>query len=188
LSGNLVIPDCELVDVASYFEGTATGIDVHLDDVRVVPPNDNLVNDGGFETGIAGWASWNGSTLSASTLQKRNGAQSLRATARPNANQFAVYNLTSRVAAGTTYTVSAWVFHTGAANDTVRLASKLGCASGDSYPWLQNNTAVVPNTWTQLQGNLAIPAGCAITDVAIFLEGTSPGSDVFVDDVSATAN
>ena len=188
LSGNLVIPDCDLVDVAIYFEGTATGIDVYLDDVRVVPPNNNLVNDGGFETGIAGWASWNGSTLSASSLQKHNGAQSLRATARPSATQFAVYNLTSRVTAGSTYTVSAWVFHTGTANDTVRLASKVGCASGDSYPWLQDNPAVVPNTWTQLQGNLAIPVGCTVTDVAIFLEGTTPGSDVFVDDVSATAN
>ena len=70
----------------------------------------------------------------------------------------------------------------------MRLASKLGCASGDSYPWLQNNTAVAPNTWTLLQGNLAIPAECTPTDVTIFLEGTAPGSDVFVDDVSVTAN
>jgi endo-1,4-beta-xylanase len=187
LAGNLVIPDCDIVDVAIYFEGTATGVDVYLDDVRVVPPNNNLVNDGGFEGGIAGWASWNGSTLSASALQKRNGVQSLRATGRPNDAQFAVYNLTSRVAAGTTYAVSAWVFHTGAANDTVRLASKVGCSSGDTYPWIQNNTAVVPNTWTQLQGNLAIPAGCTVTDVAIFFEGTSVGPDVFVDDISVTA-
>jgi hypothetical protein len=188
LAGNLVIPNCDLVEVSIYFEGTAAGVDVYLDDVRVVPPNNNLVNDGGFETGIAGWSSWNGSTLGASTLQSRNGLQSLRASARPNANQFAVYNLTSRVAAGNTYAVSAWVFHTGAANDVVRLASKVGCASGDTYPWLQNNAAVAPNTWTQLQGNLAIPAGCTVVDVVIFLEGTSPGSDVFVDDVSATVN
>ncbi len=187
LAGNLVIPDCDLVDVAIYFEGSATGIDVYLDDVRVVPPDNNLVNDGGFESGIAGWGSWNGSALSASTLQSRNGLQSLRATARPDNAQFAVYGLTSRVSAGTTYAVSAWVFHTGAANDTVRLASKVGCSSGDNYPWLQNNPAVAPNTWTQLQGNLEIPAGCTVQDVAIFLEGTAPGSDVFVDDVSVTA-
>ena len=187
LSGNLVIPDCDLVDVAIYFEGADTGIDVYLDDVSVIPPDTNLVNDGGFEFGIAGWAAWNGSTLSASALQAHGGAQSLRATARPNDAQFAVYNLTSRVATGTTYAVSAWVFHTGAANDTVRLASKVGCSSGDTYPWLQNNTAVAPNTWTQLQGNLVIPVGCTVTDVAIFLEGTAVGSDVFVDDVVVTA-
>lgn len=187
LSGNLVIPDCDLVDVSIYFEGTAAGVEVFIDDVRVVPPETNLVTDGGFEAGIAGWGSWNGSTLSASAAQAHAGAQSLRATARPSDAQFAVYNLTSRVQAGITYAVSAWVFHTGTANDTVRLASKVGCSSGDTYPWIQNNTAVVPNTWTQLAGNLAIPAGCTVTDVAIFLEGTPPGSDVFVDDVSVTA-
>ncbi len=173
--------------MAIYFEGTATGVDVYVDDVSVVPPDNNLVTGGGFESGIAGWQSWNGSTLSASTAQAHAGVQSLLASNRPNANQFAVYNLTSRVAAGTTYAVSAWVFHTGAANSTVRLASKVGCSSGDTFPWLQNNTAVVPNTWTQLSGNLAIPAGCTVVDVAIFLEGTPVGADVYVDDVSVTA-
>jgi hypothetical protein len=173
--------------VSIYFEGTAAGVDVYLDDVRVVPPNNNLVNDGGFESGIAGWQSWNGSTLSASTAQAHAGVQSLLASNRPNANQFAVYNVTSRVATGTTYAVSAWVYQTDAAASTVRLASKVGCSSGDTYPWLQNNTAVAPNTWTQLSGNLAIPAGCTIVDVAIFLEGTPMGPDVYVDDVSVTA-
>jgi endo-1,4-beta-xylanase len=188
LSGNLVIPDCDLVDVAIYFEGSDVGVDVYIDDARVVPPDNNLVTDGGFESGIAGWSSWNGSTLSASTAQHRTGLQSLRATSRPDANQFAVYNLTSRVQAGGTYAVSAWVLHTGAANDTVRLVGKVGCSSGDTYPWLENDTAVVPGTWTQLSGNLQIPAACTVTDVVIFFEGTSPGSDVFVDDVSASAS
>lgn len=151
---------------------------------KPIPQSDvNLLPDGGFEAGIDGWQAWNGSTLSASTDQARSGAQSLRATSRPNDAQFAVYNLTSLVSSDTTYAISAWVLHTGAAPDTVRLASKLGCASGDTYPWLESNTAVEPNTWTQLSGNLAIPASCTVTDVAIFLEGAAPGSDVFVDDV-----
>jgi len=187
LSGNLAIPaSCVVSDVVVYFEGTSVGSDVFIDDVRVVPPTNNLVNDGGFETGAAGWSSWNGSTLSASNLQAHGGAQSLRATNRPNANQFAVYNLTSVVQAGTTYAVSAWALHTGAAADTVRLAAKLGCASGDSYPWLQDNQAVAPGTWTQLSGNLVIPAECAVTDVVVYFEGTSVGSDVFIDDVSVS--
>ena len=119
-------------------------------------------------------------------MQARSGAQSLRATSRPDANQFAVYNLTGRVQAGTTYAVSAWAWHTGAADDTVRLAAKVGCASGDSFPWLHNNTTVAPGTWTQLFGNLVIPAACTVVDVAIFFEGTGVGSDVFLDDVSVT--
>jgi hypothetical protein len=188
LSGNLAIPaSCVVVDVVLFFEGTSLGSDVYLDDVRVVPPNNNLVANGSFEADAAGWSSWNASTLSVSADQAHGGSQSLLATDRPNVNQFAVYNLTSVVSPDSTYAVSAWAFHTGAAVDTVRMAAKVGCESGDTYPWLHNHTGVEPNTWTQLSGNLAIPASCVVVDVVLFFEGTSLGSDVYLDDVSVTA-
>ncbi|MFL6616996.1 MAG: endo-1,4-beta-xylanase [Povalibacter sp.] len=188
LSGNLVIPaSCTPTDVAIFFEGTDPSVDVYVDDVKVVPPSTDLVNDGGFETGTAGWSSWNGATLSAVTTQFHTGAQSLHATGRPNANQFAVYSLTGKVQTGKSYAVSAWALINGTGNGTVRLASKVACAgAADTYPWLQNNTGVVPGTWTQLAGNLVIPAGCDPTDVVIFFEGTDPAYDVYIDDVSAT--
>ncbi|MBB6095968.1 GH35 family endo-1,4-beta-xylanase [Povalibacter uvarum] len=190
LSGNLAIPaGCTPTDVAIFLEGTAPGFDVYVDDVKVVPPNNNLITDGGFESGTAGWSSWNGSTLSATTTRARNGLQSLQATNRPNTSQFAVYNLTSAVDRNTTYAVSAWALHTAAANDTARLAAKIECSAAtappghNTYPWLQNNSAVVPNTWTQLSANLVIP-DCDIVDVAIFFEGTTAGVDVYLDDIS----
>jgi endo-1,4-beta-xylanase len=188
LAGNLVIPaGCTPTDVAIFFEGTDPAYDVYLDDVRVTPPDNNLVTDGGFETGVAGWSSWNGATLAASNEQAHTGSQSLHATNRPNANQFAVYSLTSRVQTNTTYNVSAWALINGAGNGTVRIASKVACAgAADTYPWIRNDTAVVPGTWTQLAGTLVIPATCTPTDVAIFFEGTDPAYDVFVDDVSVT--
>jgi GH35 family endo-1,4-beta-xylanase len=188
LAGNLTIPaGCTPTDVAIFFEGTDPAYDVYLDDVRVIPPGNNLVTDGGFESGVAGWSSWNGATLAASTAQAHTGSQSLHATNRPNANQFAVYSLTGRAQTNTTYSVSAWVRIEGGGNGTVRLASKLACAgASDTYPWLENNTAVVPGTWTRLAGNLVVPAACTPTDVAIFFEGTDPAYDVFLDDVSVT--
>jgi hypothetical protein len=189
LSGNLVIPDCDLVDVAIFFEGTPVGIDVYLDDVRVVPPDNNLVTDGGFETGIVGWSSWNGATLSAVTEQARSGAQSLRASGRPNESQFAVYSLNGRVTRNASYTVDAWTRITGTDPGTVRLAAKVECSAAtapsghNNYPWLQNNPAVAPGTWTQLTATLTIP-DCDLVDVAIYFEGTAPGIDVYLDDVS----
>jgi len=187
LSGNLTIPaGCTPTDVVIFFEGTDPAYDVYLDDVRVIPPTSNLVTDGGFETGTAGWSAWNGATLAQGTAA-HTGSFSLHATNRPDANQFAVYSLTGKAQTNTTYSVSGWVLINGTGNGTVRLASKLTCAgAADTYPWLQNNTAVVPGTWTQLAGNLVIPASCTPTDVAIFFEGTDPAYDVFVDDVSAT--
>ncbi len=188
LSGTWTIPAaCAMTDVRIFFEGTAPGSDVYVDDVKVVPPpgaSTNLMSNASFEAGITGWSSWNGSTLSASSVRAHAGAQSLLATSRPNNAQFAVSpNLSGVLTAGTTYTVSAWVYHTGAAADTVRLASKVGCSSGDTFPWIHNNTSVPANTWTQLSGTWAIPAACSMTDVRIFFEGTAPGSDVYVDEI-----
>jgi endo-1,4-beta-xylanase len=186
LSGSLVIPaTCAPTDVVIFFEGTDPAYDVFIDDVEVNPPGTDLVNDGGFEAGVAGWGSWNGATLSASNAQAHTGSQSLHATNRPNANQFAVYGLTSVVQTNTTYNVSAWALINGTGNGTVRLASKVACAgAADTYPWIRNDTAVVPGTWTLLAGTLVIPATCTPTDVAIFFEGTDPAYDVFIDDVS----
>jgi endo-1,4-beta-xylanase len=188
LSGNLVIPaSCNPTDVAIFFEGTDPGVDVYLDDVKVIPPSTDLVTDGGFETGTAGWSSWNGATLSAVNTQAHSGSQSLHAAGRSNANQFAVYSLTGKVQTGSTYVVSGWALINGTGDGTVRLASKVACeGAADTYPWIQNNTAVVPGTWTELTGNLVIPADCNPTDVAIFFEGTDPAYDVYLDDVSVT--
>lgn len=183
-SAALVIPDCDLVDVAIFFEGTPPGIDVYLDDIEVVPPGENLVADGSFETGVAGWQSWAGATLLTSTAQARTGAQSLLATNRTNDAQFAVYSLTGRVTRNTTYSVTAWALIGGAATDTVRLAAKVECSGSDAqYPWLHNNTEVVPGSWTLLSGELQIP-DCDVADALIFFEGTSAGTDVYLDDVA----
>lgn len=193
LSANLVIPDCNLQGVAIFFEGTSAGVDVYLDEVRVIPPaaSPNLIADGSFESGFAGWSAWNGSTLSLSSEQAFTGSQSLYITDRPNTAQYAVYNLTASVTPGTTYTVSAQALIGGSANDTVRLAAKVECANPpdghNSFPWLQNNSNVTPGVWTEISADLVIP-DCDLVDVAIFLEGTSAGIDVYLDEVSVTAN
>ncbi|HEX7028066.1 MAG TPA: endo-1,4-beta-xylanase, partial [Gammaproteobacteria bacterium] len=151
---------------------------------------DNLVTDGGFE-GLAvdgGWSSWNGSTLSLSTAQAFAGSQSLLATNRPDTNQFAVYSLTGKVAANTTYSVSAQVYQAGAGVDTVRLAAKVDCTDAtmpvgfNEFPWLDNNAGVNPAEWTELSADLVIP-DCELVDVVIFIEGTTAGVDVYIDEV-----
>jgi endo-1,4-beta-xylanase len=152
----------------------------------------NLIIDGGFEgSSLSGWQSWNGSTLSITSDRVYTGSQSLLATDRPNSAQYAVYNLTAMVQPGTAYSVSAQALHTGPTSDTLRLAAKVECASPpeghNTYPWLHNVDAVVPNTWTELSGTLIIP-DCDIVDVAIFFEGSTAGTDVYLDAVSVLAN
>ncbi|HKE95360.1 MAG TPA: carbohydrate binding domain-containing protein, partial [Povalibacter sp.] len=181
LGGNFVVPaDCTVTDAAIYFEGTAAGSDVFIDDVKVVPPSSNLVNDGGFEGGSAGWGNWGNGTLSTTTTQFHGGAQSLQSTGRSGTGGFAAYTLGS-AAAGKSYAVSAWVLVDGT---TARLSRKLRCNGTDSYSWLQNNTAVVPNTWTQLSGTLTIPADCVLQEATIYFENVPAGVNAYLDDVS----
>jgi endo-1,4-beta-xylanase len=187
LAGILTIPNCAPADVAVFFEGTPVGIDVYIDEVRVIPftPSASLIPNSGFESAsLAGWQSWNGSTLSLNTSQAYTGVQSLLASNRPGTTQFAVYNVTSLVTPGTTYAVSARTLITGATNNTVRLAAKVQCAgSSASFPWIHNNTDVVPGVWTQLIGTLPIP-NCTLAEVSIFFEGTPVGVDVYLDDIT----
>jgi hypothetical protein len=140
------------------------------------------VADGGFETGAAGWNSWGNGTLTPSTAQFHSGAQSLSSTARNSTGGFAAYTLGSATA-GTSYAVSAWVYVDGT---TARLADTLRCAGADAYSWLQDNTAVEPNTWTQLSGTLTIPADCALEEATIYFENVPVGAIVYLDDVSVT--
>ena len=158
LSGNLVIPNCDIVDVAIYFEGTATGIDVYMDDVRVVPPNNNLVNDGGFETGIAGWASWNGSTLSASTAAEAQ-RRAEPACHRPAERQPVRGVQPHQPRGGRHHLRGQRLGFPHRRGERHGAAGRQGGMrhAATRFPWLQNNTAVLPNTWTQLRETWRFP-------------------------------
>ncbi|GIX22184.1 MAG: hypothetical protein KatS3mg121_0967 [Gammaproteobacteria bacterium] len=190
LSGVLTIPQgCGLEEAQIYFEGTAEGVAVYIDDVAVVPLN--LVTDGGFEgpTLAAGWSAFgSGAALSLSTDQAHAGSQSLLVDRSGVAGTggYAAYDLTPFMVAGVNYLAEAWVYHTGAGDDTVRMSAKIGCADGDSFLWVDNNTAVPANTWTVLSGAFGIPLDCDIQDVQLYFEGTAAGVNVYIDDVSVT--
>lgn len=189
LSGTLEVPaTCEPTEVLIFFEGTSAGVDVFIDEVKVSPPGENLISDGGFETGIAGWSNgWMGAALSASTAQAHSGNQSLLATSRDEAGDMALYTLTSLVEGNTTYRVTAWFLHTGAAADQVKMTAKVQC-SGEtaSYLTLANPTGIAPNSWTQIIAELVIP-DCEPADILLYFENTSAGTDFYLDDVSVLA-
>lgn len=154
---------------------------------------ENLVTDGGFEgTNVTGWSPWNSTTLALTTSRAYAGLQSLEATNRNNADQFAVYGLNGSVEANTTYKVRAMAMHTGEGPDTLRLGAKVQCAAGtapeghNQFPWLHNLTNVPANQWTLLHDkDLELP-DCELEDVAIFFEGTTAGVNVYLDEVYVT--
>lgn len=188
LSGTLAIPDCDLTEVSIYLEGAAAGVDMYLDDVEVLPPSSNLVQNAGFETGTAGWRPWYMSpTLTATSAMAYAGEQSLLVSNRTTGSgETAFYELTAFVQPGKSYSASAWVTIGGKAVDTVRLSGLVQCSDPpdghNTYPWLHNNPSVMEGQWTQLSGTLAIP-DCNLTMAAIYIDGPAAGTDIYVDEV-----
>lgn len=188
LSGALTIPDCDLTEVSIYFEGTAAGVDMFIDDVSVRPPGGNLIQNASFETGTAGWTTWYQSpTLTTTSALSHDGDRSLVITNRTTGTgETARYVLTPVVTPGTSYAASAWVTVGGTQTSTVRLAAVVQCvnppAGHNTYPWIQNNSSIVPGEWTQLSGTLAIP-DCDLTEAFIYIDGAPAGTDIYVDEV-----
>ncbi len=201
LTGELVIPDCEVVDVAIFFEGTTAEVNVFLDEVYLVPPGGaqepepevNLIANGDFETDTAGWFSFDDvAALSASTDEANSGSRSLLAdrSGASSTGGFAATDLTSLIAGGSSYAVTAWAKHMAAGPDTLRMAAVIECTTPpedhNAYPWLHSVSEVPADQWTQLSALLEIP-DCGPTNVLVYFEGTSAGVDVYIDSVSVTA-
>lgn len=187
LSGDLVIPDCELTDVLIYLEGPAGGIDLFIDNVSVreVLANDNLVGNGDFEGGdTSGWFTWDG-TLSVTTENTYSGDYSLELSNR-SGNGPAAYDLTSLVTAGESYSVSLATSIAGAEEASVNITQKIVCDDQASYSWLANTSSLLEGDWVVLTGQLDVP-DCNLTQLLIYVEGPAGGVDLYVDDLIVTS-
>ncbi|WP_158078524.1 endo-1,4-beta-xylanase [Microbulbifer mangrovi] len=149
-------------------------------------PVANLVSNGDFEQGADGWsAGWAGGALSTSADKSQTGNRSLLASGF-GGGAYALYDLTGGVEAGGSYPVSLWVNLSAA--DRVTVTRKLACAGlSDSYSWLTDNADIPADTWTELTATLEIPAACEPTEVLVYLENTTSGTDVYIDNVQVTA-
>lgn len=189
LAGTMTIPaGCTPQEIAFFVEGTSAGADIFVDDASFINPN--IIPNPGFEQGNTdGWSAWYaGGTVELSTDPVNSGGYALALTNRNASAGYSPRYLFSldQLVPGTTYSVSVFASHNGAANETLRLAAVVQCANPpeghNAYPWIQNTENVASGAWTQLSGTLNVP-DCEPTEVAIFVEGPSAGVDIFVDNV-----
>ncbi|MDF3065186.1 MAG: xylanase [Polyangiaceae bacterium] len=145
---------------------------------------ENIIANGDFEADASGWFSWAG-TVGVTSATSVTGSQSLLVSNRPS-NGPAATNLTSRVAAGTSYQVSIWVAVQGAAEASVNVTQKVECDGAASYGWLASPVTVQQGQWVELTGTLAVPS-CNLTDLLIYVEGPPAGVDLLLDNVSVRA-
>lgn len=143
---------------------------------------ENLATNPGFEGGsTAGWAQFGAGTLAATSDQYNSGGYSGLSSGRTgtwNGPSIALLNVADT---GETYHVEAWVRLS--ANDNVRLTFSIICNGDDSFHSTQT-VAATANTWTQLNGDVALPA-CAsnLTQLTFYVEGPATTTNIYVDDV-----
>jgi endo-1,4-beta-xylanase len=184
LAGSLTLPTCPLAQVILYTEGPAAGVDLLVDDVELRPREEplgaNLVTNGDFETGVAGWVAW-ASTLAPSNVA-HGGAGSAVVTNRTDTWQGPVYNLFPHVTQGATYKVDGFARIAGAASAPVGVTIVSTCNGSDSFTSVATATAT-DTGFVALSGSYFVPH-CNLSRLEMYFEGPPAGVDLIVDDVS----
>jgi len=184
LTGTLNVPDCVLNDIQIFAEGPNGG-DLYLDHVSVrAKLASNIVSNGTFESGTAGWYTYSG-VASSTTARAHSGTHSLLIGNRTG-NAPAVTDLTSVVTKGASYAASFWVSIGGAASANVNLTQKVTCDGQTTYSWFVNPVTINDGQWVELKGTLNIPTCANLSEFQIFAEGPAVGVDMYVDDVNVS--
>jgi len=196
LTGDFVVPDCDLSELTLYFEGPDANVDMFIDDVYVrmdieaskdEEPTDNIIINPGFETDTAGWSAWGGASLTVSSNRARSGDNSGLLSNRSGSWQGHVYNLLGHVGGGATLNVSAWGMIEGAAQDSMNITLKVVCeGEAESYNQLAAYT-VNDAEWTELVGSITLPA-CTFSELFLYFDGPAAGVNTYLDDVYVTAD
>lgn len=185
LAGALSLPLCTLTEVVLYLEGPAAGVDILVDDValrqRSEPLGPNVVSNGDFEAGTAGWVAWAG-TLAASNVT-HGGTGSVVVTNRTDTWQGPVHNLLPEVTRGATYKIGGFVRIGGAPSATVNLTLKSTCNGTEAFTPI--GTVTANNTgFVAVGGSYLVPACANLTELVMYFEGPPAGVDLYADDVS----
>jgi endo-1,4-beta-xylanase len=172
------------------FNGGGANVD-KLSFTASVGPQTNIVANGTFESGTAGWFTWNGATLSTSTARKHGGGASLLVSNRAG-NGPAATDLTSVAKAGKSYPMSLWasIQSPDGTSKAINVTQAMSCKAADgsvstTYAWIAGPTTLAGDaswSWVQFSGTVTIPASCTLTQLQLFVEGGA-GADLYVDDV-----
>ena len=141
----------------------------------------NVATNPGFESGTINWTTW-GSTIAASTEQKRTGTNSCLNTARTSDWQGAVQDLNGKLTLGSTYRITAFLRLRNTAGIRGQLTIQRTDTAGVSY--YGSDTPLLSDTdWTPVILYYT-HGGTSVTGINLYC--TTPGSlvEFFVDDVT----
>jgi hypothetical protein len=144
-------------------------------------PDDNLVSDPGFETGVSNWGIFGAVLLSWQSQGPYAGSHCLRASSRSDSWAGPLYPLKAVVSAGQTYSVTAWL-RTSHVDQSLKITAKTLC-SGDTSSSFAEVVSLSPaqNYWQLYSGTFVAPS-CTLEDFGLYIEGPPAGEDIYVDE------
>lgn len=150
----------------------------------VLGPPLELIYNGGFENGIAGWQSNGGGGLAHETAVVRAGSGAVRGFNRAQAWQGPMQEITGRLVPGETYRLTAWLRVAGASSAPVRGTLARTDGGGTAFAAVFTGTAADSN-WTKFTGTYTYtePNG-PVSQLRVYFEGPPAGVDLLADDVS----
>jgi endo-1,4-beta-xylanase len=185
LAGTLSVPLCAQPQVVLYVEGPAAGVSILIDDValraRSEPLGPNVVVNGDFEAGIAGWIAWAGTIAPSSVTH--GGSGSAQVSNRTATWQGPVYNLLPAVTPGASYKIGGYARVSGAVSAPVDIVVLATCSGSDTFTQVAAATAN-DQGFVAMSGSYQVPACSNLTQLALYVEGPPVGVTLLVDDVT----
>ncbi|MFF0717934.1 family 43 glycosylhydrolase [Micromonospora sp. NPDC003816] len=143
----------------------------------------NLVVNGGFENGLANWFVNNGNATDSATLSPTtdaySGSSAVRVTNRTTTGSGPMQDLSGKVQAGQTYTLSARLKYENAASPATKQFFATMHYGGSTYTNLVSVTAT-RGQWAHVNGQFTIPASQGVGTARLFFETpwtSDPGAD-----------
>ncbi|MER7443423.1 family 43 glycosylhydrolase [Micromonospora avicenniae] len=133
----------------------------------------NLIVNGGFEDGLAGWFANNGNAADtaalSTTTDAHSGTSAMLVTNRSTTGSGPMQDLSGKVQAGKTYLVTAQVKYENPNSPSTKQFFVTMHYGGSTYTNL--GTVTVPRgQWGLIQGTFTIPAGQNVSTARIFVE------------------
>jgi arabinoxylan arabinofuranohydrolase len=145
--------------------------------------DEDLIVNGGFETGLANWFVNNGnptdSAVLSSTSDAYSGANAVLVTNRVTTGSGPMQDLTGKVQAGQTYALTARIKYENANGPATKQFFATMHYGGGTYTNLVSVVAT-KGQWAQFSGTFTIPAGQNVSTARLFFETpwtSTPSSD-----------
>ena len=135
--------------------------------------DEELIVNGGFESGTTGWFANNGNPTDGGTLSTTpdafSGSAAALMTGRPTTGSGPMQDLSGKVTAGGTYTLTARIKYENANGPATKQFFATMHYGGGTYTNLVSVVAT-KGQWAQFTGNFTIPASQNVTTARLFFE------------------